>query len=130
MSSPFDYSNNISQTTTSIWSDETSDGEYSKFMVNRALSQFYDTVMFAQEMNTRSDIPNKWHYEFLRLAIQPKKRRFAKWYKPEQTDLIKEVSAQYNINMRAAESYLSLLNNTDVDLIIDGMSKGGRNGKR
>lgn len=129
MSNPFDYSNNISTSESSIWLDGVSDKEYSPYMVNRALSQYYDTVLFAQEMNQRGDIPSKWQYDFLRFAIQPKKKRFAKWHKPEKLEVVDAISSHYQINRRTAEQYLSLLNNSVITEIMETLSKGGRNAK-
>lgn len=129
MSNPFDYVNNICTSTKSIWEESMSDKEYAPYMVNKALSQHYDTVLFAQEMNQRSHIPNRWQYDFYRHAITVKKKRFAKWHKPEKLDVVEAISNHYQINRRTAEQYISLVNKSVIDNIMETLSKGGRNAK-
>ncbi len=129
MSNPFDYITNISTSTKSIWDGELSEKEYTPFIVNRGLSQFYDTVLFAQEMNQRSGIPGRWQYDFYRLGIEHKKKRFAKWNKPEKLENIDVIAHHYQINRRDVEQYLALLNTAEIDNIMDSLSKGGRNAK-
>ena len=98
---PFDYSNNISQSNEDIWTDD-SDAEYNPFMVNRALSQFYDTCMFAQEMNASFGLTNRMQYDFLRHSVQPKKKRFAKWHKPEKDAQISAMCQVFGISLDVA----------------------------
>lgn len=122
----FDYVNNISSSTENLWQGELSEKEYSQFMVNRALSQYYDTVLFAQEMNQRQNVPNKQHYDFLRFAIIHKRKRFAKWHKADVLDKVRVLAEHYKINMRTAEQYISLLNNVELDNIMEALTQGGR----
>ncbi len=129
MSNPFDYVNNICSSHQNIWEEPMSDKEYAPYMVNKALSQHYDTIMFAQEMNQRSHIPNRWQYDFYRVAIQPKRKRFAKWHKPDVLDKVDAIAQHYQINRRTAEQYISLINNSVIDNIMETLSKGGRNAK-
>lgn len=125
---PFDYSNNISQSNEDIWSDE-SEAEYSPFMVNRALSQFYDTCMLAQEMNSSYGLSNRMQYDFLRHSVKPKKKRFAKWYKPEKDAQINALCQVFGISMNVARQYVSLISKEDLKLIIEKTYTGGRNAK-
>ena len=128
MSNPFDYSNNISQSTLDIWTEE-SESEYSPFMVNRALSQFYDTCMFAQEMNSSFGLTNRMQYDFLRLSINPKKKRLAKWYKPEKDAQVDAICSLYNISIDVARQYVKLISKEDLKLIMEKTNTGGRNAK-
>lgn len=130
MSNPFDYVNNICTSRQNIWVDPVSDKEYAPYMVNKALSQHYDTILFAQEMNQRSHIPNRWQYDFYSNAIEPKRKRFAKWHKPETLDRVEIIANHYQINRRTAEQYISLVNTSVIDNIMETLSKGGRNAKQ
>ena len=125
---PFDYSNNISQSTEDIWTDE-SESEYVPFMVNRALSQFYDTCMFAQEMNASFGLTNRMQYDFLRHSVNPKKKRFAKWYKPEKDSHIEAICQVFGISLDVARQYVSLISNEELKLIMEKTYTGGRNAK-
>ena len=125
---PFEYSNNISQSTEDIWTDE-SESEYAPFMVNRALSQFYDTCMFAQEMNASFGLTNRMQYDFLRHSVQPKKKRFAKWHKPEKDAQISAMCQVFGISLDVVRQYVSLISNEELKLIMEKTYTGGRNAK-
>jgi hypothetical protein len=131
MSNPFDYINNISTSTQSIWEDGVSDKEYNAFMVNRGLSQYRDTVLFAQVMNQNGQfVSPKMQYDFYRLAVTSKKKRFAKWFKPEKTQQIEELANHFGISINTMENYVSLINETDYDQLIGALYKGGRHGTK
>lgn len=122
---PFDIANNICASRDDIW-DETLQEYYKPFMINRALSYHYDTVMYAQAMNSRSQLSFKQQYDFLRLSIQPKKKRFAKWSKQKDDEKISLITEAFKISPRLAQSYASLLNNDEIEQIKSLLDKGGR----
>jgi hypothetical protein len=62
---PFDYINAINANKDIIGSSdnpEEVEKEYTPFMVNRGLSYFVDTILYANEMNSASDISNKLQF--------------------------------------------------------------------
>ena len=60
---PFDFLNAINETKKDIFrEDPLAQKDYSAFMVNRGLSYFPDTIMFANEMNKNASIPNDWQF--------------------------------------------------------------------
>jgi hypothetical protein len=61
---PFDVLNSINYTKENLFEDPQSFKEYSAFMVNRGLSYFPDTILYANEMNRYSSIPNDWQFFF------------------------------------------------------------------
>ena len=52
-------------------------------MVNRGLSYFNDTILLANEMNYRHNIPARMQYDLLR-TLGRKRKRFSKWFKAEK----------------------------------------------
>jgi hypothetical protein len=120
----FEYVNAICASKDSYWEDGVSESEYEPFLVNRALSHHYDTVMYAQEMNARSHISEKMQYDFLRIAIQPKKKRFAKWDK-EKDEKIELIKKAYKVSYKTAISYAAILNNEDLVNLKLSLCKGG-----
>ena len=130
-SNPFDWLNNINGSTTSIWEEGISDKEYNSFMINRGLSQFRDTVLFSQMMNEKSQyLSPKMQYDFYRLGITHKKKRFAKWHKPEKLEEIEKLSNHFGINKRVMENYVSLMSKTDYATLLGSLEKGGRHGTK
>ena len=82
MSNPFDYVNSINSGKSMFGTDndELIEQKYTPYMVNRALSQFVDTVHSANEMNVNNHLDKKLQYDFLINIVRPRKR-FKKWAK-------------------------------------------------
>lgn len=79
----FDYLNAINTTKKDLMKeDPLSEKDYVPFMINRGLSYFPDTIMYANEMNKYSSIPKDWQFAFYMHSIKPKKR-FSKWHKKD-----------------------------------------------
>lgn len=78
--SPFDYLNAINTTKKDIMVDDVAEKAYASFMVNRGLSYFPDTILFANEMNVNHHIDHRLQFDFF-INIIKKKKRFSKWAK-------------------------------------------------
>jgi hypothetical protein len=103
------------------------DKQYVPFIVNRGLSFFQDTVLFANEMNRYPTLHPKQQYDFLRHAILPRKR-FSKWPKKaeKESDIIAALYKLYGYSTHKAESVLPLLNNTERAKLLVRVDKGGK----
>ena len=106
--------------------DPTSVSEYVPFMVNRGLSYFPDTVMFANEINQHAAVPKEWQYAFYLNGVA-KRRRFSKWAKrdaaPEDVSLVMKV---YQYSTEKAVSALKLLTPAQLDEMRAAQSTGGK----
>ncbi len=102
------------------------EADYQPFLINRAMSNYYDCCMHANEMNQRSSLTKQQQYDYYFYAIQPKKKRFAKWHKPAKDERVKTVSEYYNCSIALAEQYSALLSDEDILRMREKMSKGGR----
>lgn len=132
--SPFDFITSINEKKSYLFEDAVADNsgeaadldsmdrKYPPFMVNRGLSYFIDTIMLANEMNTRFDMSKKMQYDFLYHSVR-KKKRFSKWFKKakdnEDIELIKEA---YGFNRQRAEEVYDLI---DIEELRKYMDKGG-----
>ena len=117
--SPFDYINSINNKT----EVETLD-DYNAFMVNRGLSQYIDTVMLANEMNRYHKLDNDIQYNFLYSAVR-KKKRFTKWNKYNAEHGIDAIKEYYGYNEDKAREAIKLLSESQIEKIINILSKGG-----
>ena len=72
---PFDYVNDINHGKKNIMVDDLAEKEYAPFIINRALSFFSDTVLFANEMNIHHTIDNRLQYDFFINIIRKHKLR-------------------------------------------------------
>jgi hypothetical protein len=123
---PFDFLNAINETKKDlIKEDPSNEKEYSAWMVNRGLSFFPDTVMYANEMNQRHQISNKWQFQFLLNSI-PKKKRFSKWFKREEEKHLKLVMDCYGYSSEKAKQVLTILTPEQLKTIEEKQYTGGR----
>jgi len=105
--------------------DDITEKAYPAFMVNRALSYFNDTVLYANEMNVNHHIDNKLQYHFL-INIIRKKKRFSKWLKPREVDNLELIKEYYGYSNEKAKSVLQLFNNEQIEILKQGIYKGGK----
>lgn len=121
MPSPFDLINSISNTKEDILEDEK---DYNSFIVNRGLSYFPDTILYANEMNTLHWLPNRLKYDYLMGSIR-KKKRYSKWAKKEKNEDLELIMNVFNYNIDKASSALKILTEEDLQKIRDSQNKGG-----
>lgn len=121
---PFDFVNSVSHTKEDLISnnDEIAEEFYVPFLVNRALSYFPDTIMYANEMN-RHELSKKLQYYYLLNSIRPVKR-FAKWAKVEEEHL-EDIKQYYGYSTEKARQALSVLTTEQICLIKQKLKRGG-----
>lgn len=135
--SPFDFLTSINEKKTYLFDDCSSDNsgevadpnsidrQYTPFMVNRGLSYFVDTILVANEMNSRPTLSPKMQYDFYFHSVR-KKRRYSKWFKREKdSEDLKLVKEAYNYNRERAEEALELMSEEDLKQLRSYVSKGG-----
>ena len=99
---------------------------YSAFLVNRSLSNFMDTVFFANEMNQHHQLPPKMQYDFLKGSIKPRKR-FAKFAKSIADDHTVECfMKRYSYSSQRAREAISVLSKEQIEDVVSSMSQGGK----
>ena len=104
--------------------DEWSERQYNPFMVNRALSFNPETVIQANEMNSRPHLGKKLQFSFLINTIRPKKR-FDAWVKAEKSEVLDMVKQYYGFSNAEARSALRILTADQLELIGEKLNKGG-----
>tara|TARA_S200002703_G_C3789820_1_gene243742 strand:- start:1045 stop:1425 length:381 start_codon:yes stop_codon:yes gene_type:complete len=121
----FDYLNSINYSKEDIMHDNLDEKAYNSFMVNRGLSYFNDTVIYANEMNRYAHIDSKLQYDFLRTLIR-KRKRFSKWTKEDKNSDIDLIKEYYGYSKEKAFQVLPLLSKDQLAFISKKLSKGGR----
>ena len=102
------------------------DRAYVPFMVNRGLSFFNDTVMFANEMNRYASLPAKMQYDFLRHGIRPRKR-FSKWGKrADDTADVQLLMKHYSCNAERAREVISFYPEDELSKLRKQYERGGK----
>jgi len=122
---PFEYLNSINHSKKDIMVDDISEKGYNAFMVNRSLSYFYDTVLYANEMNRCHHADNKLQYHYFINTIRSRKR-FSKWFKKSDPDALDVVKEYYGYSNEKARHVLSLLSNDNINELKKRLYKGGK----
>ncbi len=124
---PFDYvasiihkKNNMMKDTDN---DELAEQTYVPYVVNKGLSYFVDTLMYANEMNTLSFLDNKLQYDYLLNSIRPKKR-YAKWVKNDEDSDLEMIKIYFNYSTKKALQVLSVLSQEDKATIREKITRG------
>lgn len=122
--SPFDFVNSIHHDKNDLIVDDWSEKQYNPFIINKALSFGADTVIYANEMNSRPHLSKKLQYDFLRYIIKPKKR-YNKWLKSEKLEAIEVIKEYYGYNNEKARQVCSILSPQQIVELKQKLRKGG-----
>ena len=122
---PFDYLKAINETKKDIMVDDIAEKEYNAFIINKGLSWFADTVIYANEMNRNHHLDSRLQFDFL-INIIRKKNRFSKWMKPQEIENLELIKEYYGYSNEKAKSVLTLLSNANIEELKHRIYKGGR----
>jgi hypothetical protein len=122
--SPFDFINAITFNKTDLIVDDWSEKQYVPYIINKGLSYGADTVIPANEMNSRAHLDKKLQFQFLINNIRPRKR-FNKWIKVEKIESIEVIKKYYGYSTEKARQVLPLLDQSKIDYLKQKLEKGG-----
>jgi hypothetical protein len=118
---PFIFVRAINTSKKDVMEDEK---DYNAFMVNRSLSYFPDTVIYANEMNQHAHLDNRLQFDFL-INIIRKRKRFSKWNKASESNDIRAVKEYYGYSNEKARDVLPLLSKNELKFIKEKIDHGG-----
>lgn len=98
--------------------------DYTPYVVNRCLSYFPDTILQSNQMNALPSIQKKMHFDYLRLSVRQRKR-FSKWLKDEESEVIDMLKQVYNYSHKTAKEVLPLLTEEDIKSLKEQTFTGG-----
>ena len=107
-----------------IEEDPDREKKYPAFIINKCLSGFLDTIMFANEMNLHHQLPNKLQYDFYLNSLR-KKKRFSPWLRKEKIKDLDLVKQYYGYSNEKAMQALTILNKKQLDYIRERLDVGG-----
>jgi len=122
---PFDYVNSVTHTKKDIMVDDIAEKEYAPFIVNKALGNFRDTVLYANEMNVNHHLDHRLQFDFF-INIIKKQKRWSKWIKSESVSDLELIKEYYGYSNEKAKSVLSLLSNEQINDLKLRIYKGGK----
>ncbi len=122
---PFSYLNAINNNEWYHFKDTViTNKDYPAFMVNRGLSYFPDTVLYANEMNMKAHVDGQLQFAFY-INIIRKRKRFSKWNKASESDDITCIKEYYGYSNEKARDVLPLLTNNQLKIIKERIDHGG-----
>jgi len=123
--SPFDFANAINHSKENLIVDDWSEKQYNAWIVNKSMSYGADTVIYANEMNSRPHLEKRLQFDFLINTVRPRKR-FNKWLKPETVEVLSTIQEYYGYSIDKARQVLPLLTAAQLDIIKKKMNRGGK----
>ena len=104
--------------------DPTLESSYPSWIINKCLSSFTDTVLFANEMNMNWHISKRMQYDFFINSLRPRKR-FSPWSKKESIDYLEDVQEYYGYSYTKSLEVIRILPKSDLEQIRKLLHKGG-----
>ncbi len=114
----------ILQTKQPFMLTEQDEKSYPAFMVNRALSNYRDTALIANEMNLYPNLDKKLQADFYLNIVRAQKRPYAKWHKKALSDDLVVVKEYYGYSDAKALEALKILNDEQITAIRKQLYKG------
>ena len=99
--------------------------KYPPFIINKGLSYFSDTVMYANEMNRLHHASKHMQFSFFLNSIKSRKR-FSKWLKASKLKDLDVVKQHFGYSNKRAQEALSILTKEKIDYIKERLYKGGK----
>ena len=122
---PFEFVKAISYSKKNIMIDDLIEQEYNSFIINRALSYYPDTILYANEMNKNHHLDGRLQFDFF-INIIKKRKRFSPWLKASEIENLDVIKEYYGYSDEKAKSVLSLFNNKQIENLKRRIYKGGR----
>tara|TARA_B100001059_G_C17535065_1_gene427487 strand:+ start:234 stop:632 length:399 start_codon:yes stop_codon:yes gene_type:complete len=105
--------------------DVTWEKKYPSYIINKGLSYYSDTVMYANEMNRLHHASKHMQFSFLINTIRSQKR-FSKWLKASKIKDLDAVKTYFGYSNNRAREALSVLTKGQIDYIKEKLYKGGK----
>ena len=104
--------------------DESVEKGYTPFVVNRCLSYFMDTVLYANEMNVRPETDKKMQFDYLQKSIR-KNKRYSKWLKQESVENLDIIKQFYGYSDTKAKDVMDIMTEQDIEFMRNKLATGG-----
>jgi hypothetical protein len=107
------------------------DMDYSQWRTNNILSNYRETILYANEMNCHYNVTDQMHYDYLYYSIRKKKMKGVKETEEEKKsrkrkeELQTLVSNYYKYNIVRTKEALKILTAEQLEIIRNKNNKGG-----
>ena len=107
------------------------DSDYSQWRTNSVLSNYRETILYANEMNCHYGVTDQMHYDYLYNSIRKKRMKGVKETESEKKarkqkeELLALVSNYYKYNVVRTKEVLKILTAEQINFIKNKNNKGG-----
>jgi hypothetical protein len=103
--------------------------QYNAFIINRGFSMGRDTILLANEMNSRSFLSSRMQYDFYRNLIRPGKR-WNKWFKSVKSEDLDLIQEAYSCSKQKAREIIEIFTPEALKNLRKKFDKGGTSRKK
>ena len=97
---------------------------YPPYVINRCLSGFIDTIMYANEMNRYHNLDKDMQYSFYLNSVR-KRKRFSPWLRKDKVTDLECVKQYYGYSNEKAYQALKILDKKQLNFIKQRLETGG-----
>jgi len=97
---------------------------YPPYIINRCLSGFIDTIMYANEMNRYPNLDKDMQYSFYLNSVR-KRKRFSPWLRKDKVTDLECVKQYYGYSNEKASQALKILDKKQLNFIKQRLETGG-----
>ena len=97
---------------------------YPPYVINRCLSGFIDTIMYANEMNRYHNLDKDMQYSFYLNSVR-KRKRFSPWIRKDKVNDLECVKQYYGYSNEKASQALKILDKQQLNFIKQRLETGG-----
>ena len=97
---------------------------YPPYVINRCLSGFIDTIMYANEMNRYPNLDKDMQYSFYLNSVR-KRKRFSPWLRKDKVTDLECVKQYYGYSNEKASQALKILDKQQLNFIKQRLETGG-----
>lgn len=123
MSDPFRFMKSIQVTKEPIMNSSEDEKDYVPFLMNRGLSQYIDSILYANEMNQNHHLDKRMQYDYYMQSIRKMSRKFVKWAKRADAEVLEAIQEYYQCNRKRALEALQIIKPSDIEFIVNLMKK-------
>lgn len=93
---------------------------YNPWIINKALANSMDTLLFSEQMNLYYQLPKESQFDFYFHGI-PKGKRYSKWFKEnkDEEDIINILMQRLYCNRNLAKKYLAMLSDDEKNQMLN-----------
>lgn len=98
--------------------------KYNPFITNKAFSFHLDTILHANEMNSKHWVFKDAQFRYYLGSLRPRFRK-GEWFKAKKDTDLDNIQQVYQCNRTVAKQYLKVLSKENLEVINNKVSKGG-----